>query len=302
MHMEQLSVIIVNWNTGNLLKKCVESLIALPELSAIRHIAIVDNASSDNSYVIPVYKQRGNIVLLQQKANLGFAKANNIAWEYIKKHGGKQDHILLLNPDTEVQAGAIESMLDALVRNPKAGIIGPKLIETNGSVQMSVRSFPSLGIFMLFFLKLHRVFSSSPLWKKYMMKSFDYNTEQTVDQVMGAAFLIRNSVLQKIGLLDESFWIWFEEVDYCKRAQDADWNTVYTPNATIFHYGNISFQQVSGLKKAALFNQSSLLYAKKHLGFTAYILLLALYPIGIIIAMLAMLFQARKQKNTISTI
>ncbi|MDA1169450.1 MAG: glycosyltransferase family 2 protein [bacterium] len=269
--MEQISVIIVNWNTGNLLKKCLASLASLPEQALIRHVVIIDNASSDTSVEQAKHgAQEHGYLLVKEKNNLGFAKANNMAWEYIKKHGGENDHILLLNPDTEVHSGAITNMLDTLNSNPKIGIVGPKLLETNRDVQQSVRQFPTLGIFMLLFLKLHLVFPKLSLWRNYLMTRFNYSTEQTVDQVMGAAFLIRNSVVKKIELLDEAFWIWFEEVDYCKRAKDAGWATAYTPSAVVTHHGGVSFSQKVGIAKTKPLLDSSLVYAKKHLGFLCY--------------------------------
>lgn len=301
MHMEQTSVIIVNWNTGNLLKKCLESLASLPEQDLIRHVVIIDNASSDSSAEdAKQFVQEHRYLLVREKNNLGFAKANNMAWEYIKKHGGDDDHVLLLNPDTEIHAGAIESMVDAFARNPKVGIVGPKLLEPNGHIQPSVRSFPTLGVFGFFFLKLNRLFYRSNFWKRYMMAHFDYSKEQQVDQVMGAAFLIRNTVLRNIGLLDEAFWIWFEEVDYCKRAKDAGWATLYAPNAVVTHHGGTSFAQVAGLKKMILFARSSLLYSKKHLGFLAYCTLVFLYPLALFIAIIAPFNHTKQRKNNIS--
>jgi len=300
--MESVSIVIVNWNTGTLLKKCVESLVTLPEYAAIRHIVVVDNASSDSSLalakpLIPSFSPSGEkgtikITLLPQQINLGFAKATNLGIKYIHEHDGIDDHILLLNPDTEVRPHAIENMRDVLRRNNTAGIVGSKLLHPNGTIQKSVRTFPTLPILAMLFLKLQRIFPNISAWRRYMMDDFDYSREQAVDQVMGASFLIHNSLLSEIGLLDEAFWIWFEEVDYCKRAKDAHRQIIYTPHAEVVHYGGVSFNQLYGPKKTLPFLRSALVYAKKHLGLFASLLLTFLYPFGFLTSCAAML--ARK--------
>ncbi|MEO6077636.1 MAG: glycosyltransferase, partial [Candidatus Andersenbacteria bacterium] len=290
--MPKVSVVIVNWNTGALLKKCVASILSLPEIADIRHIIVVDNNSSDDSVLqldaphpSPLLsKERGRVVLLRQKENLGFAKANNLAITHIQQHEGQDDHVLLLNPDTEVRTGAIQAMLTELDNNKKAGIVGPKLLNPDNTTQKSVRAFPSFKIFVILFLKLQRIIPKLPSWKNYLQEDFDYEKKQSVNQVMGAAFLIRNAVIKEIGLLDEKFWIWFEEVDYCKRAHDAGWEIIYTPTAEIMHYGGVSFNQLTGPKKTAPFLNSSLVYAKKHLSIFSYTALIILYPFGYIVS------------------
>lgn len=294
--MESVSVIIVNWNTGKLLKECLESIEKLPERSAIRHVIIVDNASNDTSLAqAKTVADRAGFIILSQTDNLGFAKANNVGVEYIQEHSGESDRILLLNPDTVVHPHAIQQMLVAIESTPRIGIVGPQMLEVTGEIQPSVRSFPTLPVFILLFLKLHRLFSGTTSWKNYILKDFDYEKEQAVDQVMGAAFLIRNTVLKKIGLLDEGFWIWFEEVDYCKRAKDAGFDILYTPNASVTHYKGTSFNQLVGLRKTKPLLNSSLLYAKKHLGIAEHSILCILYPVALVIALLAS-FDHRKQQ------
>lgn len=295
--MEQLSVIIVNWNTGKLLRLCLESLERLPEKSMVRHVLIIDNASSDNSLMqAKTVADRAGFTILTQSENLGFTKANNIGIKYIHEHSGADDHILLLNPDTIVHPHAIENMLTVLLSDTSIGIVGPKLLEANGDIQPSVRLFPTLSIFILLFIKLHRIFSNTKTWRSYMMADFDYTKQQNVDQVMGAALLIRNTLLQQIGLLDEGFWIWFEEVDYCKCTQDAGFAVLYTPHASITHYKGTSFNQLVGLTKTQPLLNSSLRYAQKHLGIVAYIVLLILYPLALIIAALASGEHMRQKK------
>lgn len=295
--MQQLSVIIVNWNTGSLLKQCLESLASLPEQELIHHVVVIDNASQDTSIEqAKEFAKEHGYAIFKEKHNLGFAKANNIAWKYITAHGGNDDHILLLNPDTVVRPGALGALIETLEKGKTTGIVGPTLLEATAEIQPSVRSFPTLPVLLFLFLKLHRIFPSLPFWKKYMMTSFDYTKEQNVDQVMGAAFLIRNTVAHSLALLDESFWIWFEEVDFCKRARNKGWNTVYTPSATILHYGGTSFNQLVGLSRTKPFLSSAIVYAKKHLGLLSTTILFLLYPFALGIAVMAS-FAHRKQKE-----
>ncbi len=296
--MRQASIIIVNWNTGKLLATCLASIARLPEIKNLRQVIIVDNASTDKSLAnARAASSEHGYIFLEQSVNKGFAKANAIGLAYIRAHGGDDDDILLLNPDTEIFPQAISTMLDVFDARKDVGIIGPKLLEKTGETQPSVRAFPTLGIFILLFLKIHRLFFSLPFWKKYMQTDFDYEKEASVDQLMGAAFLIRNELLKQIGFLDTAFWIWFEEVDYCKRAKDARWIVLYTPTALVMHYQGASFHQLVGLQKTKPFLASSLVYVRKHLSVFSYYVLLALYPLAITVAYFASIAHLAKQRE-----
>src|SRR6185369_17100993 len=110
--MERVSLIIVNWNTGGLLRACLEGIASLPEQALIGHVVVIDNASKDDSVrEAQEVALKHKYTIIQEKYNLGFAKANNLAWKYIEAHGGEHDHILLLNPDTEMHFGSLEAMV-----------------------------------------------------------------------------------------------------------------------------------------------------------------------------------------------
>lgn len=287
----KLAIVIVNWNTGKLLARCLAALDALAEKDIISQVVVVDNGSSDES--LSLAQQRYDIPthFLPLGKNTGFAKANNIGIEHIRQNAAALPHILLLNPDTQVRPGALLAMLNVLERRPQTGIVGPKLIEPGESIQPSVRRFPNILTFILIFLKLGR------LWQK-QSAAFSYDHETIVDQVMGAAFLIRSELLMDIGTLDEAYWIWFEEVDFCKRASDKGWEVIFTPHAAVLHHGAVSFNQLVGLKRSLPFLNSSLVYARKHLGWGAYILLLFLYPVALLLTIPASLMHiASKKKN-----
>lgn len=261
--MNKAAIIIVNWNTGDLLSRCLVSIQNLPEIASISRVIVVDNNSHDESVARARQAVSHNNLFhfVELNENAGFAKANNIGFAWVADDNA---NVFLLNPDTEVKPGAVMSMLEALESGTNIGIVGPKLLNPNGSVQESVRRFPSLLILFWFAFKLNKLLPRAGFWQNYMHVGFDYSRQQTVDQVMGAAFLVRRSVWDEIGGLDEGYWIWFEEVDFCKRALNLGFVTLYTPHASVVHHGGLSFGQLGGLQKYRLFIRSALRYARKH--------------------------------------
>lgn len=289
--MEKVAIIIVNWNTGKLLTDCLKSLRDLPEKHLISRVIVVDNNSRDKSLALAQEALQTDDLPLSYillRDNGGFAQANNAAMQELKTDGPFDDHVLLLNPDTEMKAGSLREMARLLEDKKRAGIVGPKLLNADGSLQPSVRHFPTLAIFVIQFLKLHRIFPKLAAWQHYLANDFDYEKSSKVEQVMGAAFLIRDRVITDVGMLDSSFWVWFEEVDYCRRAYAAGWEVWYTPEAEVIHHGGVSFNQLIGFRKAWPWLSSSLNYAYKHLGFGAGIFLSLLTPIALLLVIPSM--------------
>ncbi|MEX2054994.1 MAG: glycosyltransferase family 2 protein [Candidatus Andersenbacteria bacterium] len=309
--MTQVSIAIVNWNTGELLAKCVQSLLNVADSDRIAEIIVVDNASTDTSFAKAQAEVRGDarankVIWIPLKTNAGFAKANNLALQRIhERHPSDSAHVLLLNPDTKVSSGALQQLLAVLDRNPQAGIVGPKLLNTDGTHQPSVRAFPTGSVLTVFFLKLARLLPLQGFWGRYLQTDFDYTKEQPTDQVMGAAFLIRNSLLdpkhaQYVGRLDEAFFVWFEEVDYCRRAKASGWQTVYTPLATITHHGGASFAQLLGVRRVLPYLKSALHYSRKHLSLLTTIILFLLLPISVLLAVpAALVHMVFRQQNKV---
>jgi len=292
-----VSVIIVNWNTGRLLTQCLESLRDLPlekERNLISRVLVVDNASTDDSLERAERLDiRGLPVAFKKLSeNVGFSHANNLAWEKVSD----SDHVWLLNPDTVVKPGALAALL-AKLKGEGVSIVGPKLLNTDGSWQPSVRKLPSLLVFVWMFFKLSRVWPGVIWWREYIQKDFDFSKEQEVDQVMGAAFLINNSTWRKLGRLDDKFYLWFEEVDYCERVKTAGGQIWYVPQAEVIHFGAASFDQLVGWAKTGPFLKSSLRYARKHLGVGAWLALLGLTPISLLLVGPAMIWHIWKRKN-----
>jgi GT2 family glycosyltransferase len=252
---------------------------------------VIDNYSSDDSLARARQQTYSRIrpEFIDLNHNAGFAAANNIGLKRLQEKG-TMTHVLLLNPDACVPTGLFSGLQKIFDERADIGIIGPRLMDAHGRLQPSVRSFPTLGVFVFLFLKLHRVLRKTSVWRRYMRTDFDYEHEQSVDQVMGAAFAIRDRVWQRTderaaGFLDESFWLWFEEVDYCKRAKEKGWHVWYTPNASVTHRGAVSFNQLVGLNKSWPFLNSALVYARKHLGWISYAVLLVLLPVTVTLSL-----------------
>lgn len=275
-----LSIVIVNWKVKDLLRRCLASVYA--QTQGINfEVCVVDNDSKDGS-VEMVLREFPQATLIANNRNVGFAAGNNPA---IARASG--DFVVLLNPDTEIADNALAKMVDFMRRTPQAGICGPRLRNTDGSIQRSVRHFPTCTSQLLICLKLHHAVPHAKTLKTYFAEDMDYSKAQPVDQVMGAAFMIRRSVLDAIGLLDERFFIWFEEVDFCKRAVDAGFQVWYTPDASIIHHGGESFGQVFGPAKQRMFNDSMRKYFAKHYGPLAAVGLRAVHPLSMAMAWVA---------------
>ena len=272
-----LSIITVNWKVKDLLEKCLRSVYEQTKDISFE-VFVVDNDSGDGS-VEMVREKFPQVSLTASNDNLGFAKGNNVAAK-----DAKGRYILLLNPDTEILDNAIGKMVKFMDNHPGCGIAGFKLLNPDLTLQPSVRHFPTFLSQALILLKLHHLFPHSAPMRHYLAEDFDYTKTQPADQVMGAFFMIRKKVIEKIGLLDEKFWIWFEEVDYCKRTKEAGFKILYTPEAKIIHYYGQSFKQVYNVKKQKDFNKSLTYYFKKHQPLWQRILIGILKPISIALA------------------
>lgn len=254
-----LSIIIVNWNVKHLLEKCLES-IWREEKDLSLEVIVVDNASEDNSrdFLSDLQQKKSSLKAIFNQKNFGFARATN---QGIKI--AKGNFVLLLNPDTELMPCSLKLSLERIKKDSNIGILGCQILNPDQSIQPSIRRFPQPLTILLTFLKLPKFFKFKSV-DRYLAKDFDYHVEQAVDQVMGAFMLIRREVLNKIGFFDERFFIWFEEVDFCYRAQQAGYQTIYFPGARIIHYGGVSFSQKGLFKKQWWFFRSAWLYFKKH--------------------------------------
>ncbi|MFH1840810.1 MAG: glycosyltransferase family 2 protein [Candidatus Shapirobacteria bacterium] len=215
----ELSVIVVNWNTRSLLLDCLRSI--FDQTKGISYeVWVVDNASTDDSVLeVKRLKQKiKNLFLIENKKNLGFAQANNQA---IKQANG--DFVLLLNSDTKLIGNALEKMINFARKNSRLGILGPRLLNRDKTFQPSVAPFYFLANTFLSLFGGDRFLRSSPLIAK------------KVDWVSGSCFLIRKQVIDKTGGLDENFFMYLEEMEFCYRAQKAGFQTWFYPGASVYH-------------------------------------------------------------------
>ncbi len=284
-----LSIIIVNWKVKDLLEKCLRSIF-LQTKNISFEVFVVDNNSADGS-VEMVREKFPQVNLTASAENLGFAKGNNLA---IKKSRGR--YVLFLNPDTEILDNALEKMIRFMDAHPECGIGGCKLLNSDLSLQPSVRAFPDLASQIFILLKIHNFLSHSKAIYRYLAGGFNYEKTQEVDQVMGAFMMIRREVIEKIGLLDETFWLWYEEVDFCKRAKEAGFKILYTPEARIIHLYGQSFKQALSVPKQKVLNRSLAYYFKKHGTKGEWAVIQLLRPISIMLAWLVQIFKIKPQR------
>lgn len=291
-----LSVIIVNWKSGGLLRRCLDALPSACGPLTVE-VFVVDNASGDGS-IAEAQRSAQPFELIALERNIGFARANNLA---LKKARGEV--LLLLNPDTEPRPGSLAALTEFFRLHPRAGIAGGKLLNPDGTVQPSVRRFPSTLVLALLLTRLARVSPRLRPFRAYLMEDFSYTQDARVDQAMGACLAIRRDLLLTVGTLDERYWMWFEEVDYCRRAGQQGREVWFVPSCEVVHALSTSFQQVSAVRKAWWFAGSALRYARKHHGVVSALVLLPLVPVFIgtgLVADVARLSQMRPLRSAFS--
>lgn len=279
-----LSVIIVNWNTRELLRACLASCRVAATTET--EIMVVDNGSTDGSATM-VATDFPEVRLIRNSHNAGFVRANNQGLA-----ASKGRFVLLLNSDTVVAADSLAALIAAGEARPRTGIIGPTLVNPDGTTQWSVRGLPTVLDHLILFTKFHNFFPS--LLKRHLAIGFDYTREQVVDQVMGAAMLIRREVIDQIGVLDAAIWSWYEDVDYCARAQAVGWEVRYVPCTKIVHLKGQSFAQHLPLTKQRMLVRSILIYTKKHHGRLAWLVLSPFAVLSVWLAAGVQLFGIKK--------
>ena len=290
-----LSVIIVNWNTRDLLCQCLDSLTQKVE-GIEMEILVVDNGSTDGS----VTAVRGNfpgVRLIENPGNMGFAKANNHALSISKGR-----YLLLLNPDTQVKDEAIERMLSFMNAHAKAGLVGAQLLNADGTKQNSIANFPSLATELLNKNLLRWLFP-----EKFPGKERDYPGPIEVDSVIGACMLVRRETVEQVGLLDENFFLFLEETDWCYRMKKAGWKIYHLPQAEVLHFQGQSAETERGKAKIEYY-RSRYHYFRKNRGsfqpsvlFIALIIKLSVELVFATIACVFTLFTVKKWRTKLST-
>ncbi|MCX6795296.1 MAG: glycosyltransferase family 2 protein [Candidatus Falkowbacteria bacterium] len=265
----KLSIIIVSYNVNHKLRanlQAIFSSVNAPEFE----VFVIDNNSSDGSAVM-VGSEFPQVTLIANTDNLGFAKANNQAIKL-----AKGEFILLLNPDMLVTPETLAEAVSAAQERPEAVVSSIKLVDEKGEIIPHIRRFPQLFDQLMVILKIPHLFPG--VLNSYLDKKFDYQKEAAVDSVRGAFFLINCKAWQKISgekkpFLDERYFIWFEEVDFCRQVREKGGEIWYFPSASCLDYVGASFSQVNRSIKQQYFRDSMLKYfAKWHSNFALTIL------------------------------
>jgi GT2 family glycosyltransferase len=246
-----VSVVIVNWNTGMLLAECVRSVLA----NGADEVIVVDNASSDDS-IAGVRAQFASVKVVENRENAGFARASNQA---VRLSRGR--YILLLNPDTRMVEGSLDRMVRFLESRPKAGAVGPRLLNTDGTLQVSAYPEPTL------FREMWRLLHLDSVWPagSYPMSSWPEDEAREVDVLTGACILLRREVLDAGDLLDERYFIYSEDQDLCRRLRSQGWDLYWEPDAVVVHHGGQSTRQVK-LEMFVQLYREKVSYFRKHHG------------------------------------
>lgn len=243
-----LAIIIVNWNTRQLLLDCLASLPAATD-GIHAETWVVDNGSGDGS-VEAVRTQYPEVRIIANRENLGFATANNQAIR-----ASVSRHVLLLNSDTIARPGSLTALVRFLDAHPEVGIVGPRLLNPDGSLQ------PSWALFPTIFTEL----TGKKLRLRWRYPTADGTLAYSTDWVDGAALMIRRSILPQIGLMDERYFMYTEEVDWCYRARRAGWKVCYLPGSEVIHFGGQSSKRAVTQMKFELY-RSKLRFFRKHYG------------------------------------
>lgn len=234
-----LSVVLVHYKSRDALSRCLESLgPALAGLDA--EVVVVDNDSRDGA-AAALRASHPGVRLIENADNLGYARAVN---QGIRATTGAA--VLVMNPDCEVRPDAVSLMLDQLRREPRTAIVGPRILNPDGTVEYSARAFPGPAT-VLFnrYSLLTRLFPGNPWSRRYLMSDWDHASVRAVDWLSGACLLVRRAAIEQVGGMDEAFFMFNEDVDWCRRMKLAGWSNVYLPAAEVVHEIGASRRRVA---------------------------------------------------------
>jgi len=290
-----ISVVIVGWNASHYLELCLESLAAAPSRRSMETL-VVDNASTDGSAEM-IEARFPHVKLIKSSENLGFAKGNNVA---IRQSRGR--YIALVNPDVSVFPGCLDALADFLDQNPKVGSVGPRVFNPDMSQQSTCRRFPTLWNNFCAATGLATAFKNSRLFSGEDMCFFPHDRTRAVNALVGCFWMMRREAVEAVGLLDEGFFMYGEDVDWCRRCWKAGWQVVFFPGAEAIHYGGGS-SAAEPLRSAVAQQQSILYYWSKHHGFPGLLeigsILLFHNLLRFVFAVLSGLGHSRGDKQTI---
>jgi len=252
-----VSVIIVSWNAKEHLLDCLCSL--SHQSGVVGEIIAVDNGSSDGS-CDAVENQFPQVKLIKNGENLGFAKTNNIG---IRASRGR--YVCLINSDVIVLEDCIEKLIEFMDKNSHVGMAGPRILNPDRTLQPSCRHFPSIWNNLCHAVGLNKVFPKSAFFSEPLMRCWPHDKIRSVDVLSGCFLVVRREALDNVGLLDEDFFIYGEDIDWCRRFQEAGWDVVFYPEAQAIHTGGASSSNAP-IKFYLEMQKADLQYWRKHHG------------------------------------
>lgn len=258
-----ISVVIVSWNTRELLSGCIASVIRQAHNAALRvEIIVVDNASSDGTMDLLQHEYPGVTIIALQE-NQGFAAANNLGIAQARGNA-----LLLLNPDTEMFPGSLAGLWWALKASPRVGMAGALLLNPDGSLQSAGYRFPGLVQVFLDLFPLHPRLIGSRLNGR--IPPGDGLSPVAIDHPLGACMLVRREVIEQVGMLDERYFMYSEEIDWCRRIKAAGWMILTAPSARVIHYGGQSTGQMPDAMFLQLHRSRNRYFRRYHSSGFAY--------------------------------
>jgi len=295
-----LSIIVVSHNTKELLRNCLSSV--FERITGIDYeVWVVDNASTDGGLEM-VGKEFPGVKIIANKENVGFAKANNLA---IKEAKGR--YILLLNPDTILLDENFKKLVDFIDKHPEAGACGPLVLNSDGTMQRQCkRGLTSFWNSFAYYSGLWKLFPQNKGWWKkfggYFLLDKPDDKICEVDNLSGAAMMVRKETIEKIGLMCEDYIMYWDDVDWCFRIKQAGWKIYYIPLTKITHYGGAGGAQLHAFKNLWYFHRGACLFYKRYLAHQYFFLINFLYYSGVWFAFgLKVLFNLFRKEKVIGS-
>ena len=289
----KLSIIIVNWNTGDLLDECLQSvsdnLSVWPAQDS--ETVVVDNASEDNSIALARSKHTW-VHFVENRENVGFARANNRA---LAMCSGQ--YLVLLNPDTKVLPHALDTLISFMDAHPEVGACGPLLLNADCTLQPSVHPMLTPGREFWRLIFLDRVWPRA----HYPLERWGQDKVRSVEVIKGACLLLRREALEQVGYLDDRYFIYTEEMDLCYRLLKANWQLAWVPKARVIHYGEVSSRQMAEKMYVQLY-RSKVQFHRKFGGtwraaYSRFLLFLAYTPRWVFVALGRFFFPGLAQRE-----
>ena len=256
-----LAIVIVSWNVRELLRGCLASLLADAAQSGVAtRVIVVDSASADGTPEM-VRAEFPTVELIARETNLGYVKGNNLALTHLQD----EEFVWLLNPDTVVQQGAIRTLLDFMAAHPRCGLCGPQLQNPDGSLQHGAFALPGLIQLAIDVVPRLQARLRDTHWDgRYSPAQYGSHQPFQIGSPLGAAMLARVAAVHEIGMLDEGFEMYCEELDWAKRMRDAKWEVWCAPAAVVTHFGGASSSQASERVERLKWQSRQRYYAKHY--------------------------------------